>query len=105
MRKVLISLFFGFVAGVIDIIPMIIQKLDLYSCLSAFVQWIVLGVIINHVEIGLKGWLKGLIIAEAAAAPIVILVSRTDLMSVLPIMIMSAILGSFIGFVGEKYAK
>jgi hypothetical protein len=105
MRKILISLFIGFVAGIIDVIPMILQKLDLYSCASAFVQWIVLGVIISHLEIGLKGWLKGLIIAEATAIPILILVAKTDLISVLPIMIMSAILGSFVGIIGEKYAK
>lgn len=61
--------------------------------------------IISHLEIGLKGWLKGLIVAEATAIPILILVAKTDLMSVLPIMIMSAILGSFVGVFGEKYAK
>lgn len=105
MRKILISLFIGFVAGIIDVIPMILQKLDLYSCASAFVQWLVLGVIISHLEIGLKAWLKGLIIAEATAIPILILVAKSDVISVLPIMVMSAALGSLVGIFGEKYAK
>lgn len=105
MRKIFMSLLIGFVAGIIDVVPMIMQRLDWYSCISAFFQWLVLGIIINHIEIGLKGWLKGLFIAEIAAIPIIILVAKTDPISIIPITIMSAILGSFIGVAGEKYAK
>lgn len=105
MRKIFISLFIGFVAGVIDVIPMILQRLDLYSCASAFTQWLILGIIINHIDIELRGWVKGLVIAEITAIPILILVSKTGLVSIIPIIAMSAILGSFVGKIGERYAK
>lgn len=99
------SLSLGLIAGIIDIIPMILQRLDWYSNMSAFTQWIVLGIIINYIDFDLKGWLKGLIVAELAAIPIMILVSETDGFSIIPIVVMSAILGSFVGFMGDKYAK
>ncbi len=105
MRKMLVSLGLGFVAGVVDVTPMIIQGLDWYANTSAFFQWVVLGVIINYIDIGLRGWLKGFVVAEAAAVPIMILVAKTEPLSIIPIIIMSAILGSLVGFVGEKYAK
>jgi hypothetical protein len=105
MRKMIVSLSLGLIAGIIDIIPMILQRLDWYSNMSAFTQWIVLGIIINYIDFDLKGWLKGLIVAELAAIPIMILVSETDGFSIIPIVVMSAILGSFVGFMGDKYAK
>lgn len=105
MRKALIALGLGFLAGIIDVIPMILQGLDWYANISAFIQWIVLGVIINYLNIGLKGWLKGLVVAEAVALPIMIIVAKTEIFSVIPIFFMSAILGSLVGWAGEKYVR
>jgi hypothetical protein len=88
---------------VLDVIPMILQRLDWYANTSAFVQWLILGVIINHLQIGLKGWLKGCVVAVIAGIPIMILVAKSDVVSILPIAIMSVILGSLVGSVGEKF--
>jgi uncharacterized membrane protein len=44
MQKLLISLFIGIIAGIIDVIPMIVQKLDKYANMSAFIHWIIMGV-------------------------------------------------------------
>ena len=104
MKKLCLSLALGVVAGLIDIIPMLIQKLDRYSILSAFVHWVVVGLIITYVQFGVRGWLKGLILAELLALPIVILVLKNESNAVLPILVMSALLGSLLGFVSEKYA-
>jgi len=97
MSKLIISLFIGLIAGIIDVIPMLIQKLDVYACLSAFVHWVVLGVLISYADFSMPSWLKGLIIALMSAIPIIILVLKDDLKNILPIIIMSAILGICIG--------
>ena len=39
MNNFLIAILIGLVAGIIDVVPMIIQKLDKGSCLSAFVHY------------------------------------------------------------------
>jgi hypothetical protein len=103
MKKTCLALCTGVTAGIIDTIPMIIQNLDSYSIVSAFLQWVILGFVITHIEIGLQGWLKRLIVAVVLALPIIIITMKIDMTSVLPILIMSAILGSFIGFVSKKY--
>lgn len=41
MDRLLLSLLIGIVAGIIDIIPMIIKKLPKYSTCSAFVYYLV----------------------------------------------------------------
>lgn len=105
MGKFLAALTIGVIAGIIDIVPMIFQKLDKFSIISAFVQWIVVAFVITHIHFGVEGWLKGLIVAIVMALPIVILVLKTDAKSVLPILAMSAVLGSLVGFVAERYIK
>jgi hypothetical protein len=103
MTKFFIALFIGIIAGTIDVIPMIIQKINKYACISAFVQWIILGLIIPYVSWDIQPWLKGLIIGELAAMPIMILVFEKEPKSVIPIAIFSAILGIFIGIAGARF--
>jgi hypothetical protein len=105
MENIILTLIIGIAAGIIDIIPMIIQKMDKYSIISAFVQWMVVTFVILNIDFGVANWLKGLIVAVLMAAPIAILVAKKELKSIIPIFVMSAVLGSIVGFVGDKFAK
>ncbi len=103
MKEILIALLIGIVAGIIDVIPMIIQKMDKYANLSAFTHWIVLGLIIPFVSWNIAPWLKGLIIAEISAIPILLIVAPDDKKAIIPISIMSAILGIGVGLAGAYF--
>lgn len=104
MKGILISLLIGAVAGIIDIIPMIIQKMNRYAIISAFVQWLVLGLVIAHIRIGgLESWLKGLVVSIILVLPIVVLVFEKEPRSILIILTMSALLGSGVGFAVSKF--
>jgi hypothetical protein len=103
MCKILIALIIGTIAGTIDVVPMIIQRIDKYACISAFVQWMVLGLIIPYVNWNIQPWLKGLIIAELAAIPVMVLVFAKEPKSIFPIAIFSAILGVLVGIAGARF--
>ncbi len=105
MPRLLKSLLLGAGAGIIDVVPMIAQNLNWYANTSAFTEWIVLGIIIPHLDIGLKSWKKGLIVAEVCVLPVVIIVSMNGIAGVIPILIMTAILGSGVGYFGDRYIK
>lgn len=103
MNSILLSLILGAAAGLVDVTPMLIQKLDRYAIASAFIQWVVLGFIITFIKIpGIDGWLKGLIIAVILSLPIVIIVAKNEPKSVIIILTISAVLGSIVGFLSEK---
>lgn len=103
MKNILWSFALGALAGIIDIIPMIIQKLNKYITASAFVHWVILGFIITFIKIpGLDGWLKGLLIGVLMSLPVLITQAETDPKSIIMIFIMSAILGSLVGFLSTK---
>lgn len=104
MTKLLVSIGVGAVAGIIDVIPMLMQKLDKFSNWSAFVHWVVLGVIISYIQVPLAPWLKGFVVAECCVLPVIILVAKTDCKSIVSMVVMSAILGIAVGVATAKIA-
>ncbi len=97
-----LTLLIGIVAGVIDVLPMIKMKVDKYSCISAFVYYLIVPFIIFEVKwFGNLWWLRGGIVAILMAIPVIILVAKEDKKSPLAMTIMSIVLGSIIGVVGH----
>jgi len=103
MNHIAIALIIGIVAGTIDVIPMILQKLEKRANLSAFTHWVFLGIIIPFVDWGIQPWLKGLIIGVLAAIPVLILVTGTDKKAVIPILLFSAVLGICVALAGARF--
>jgi len=101
MNEIFIALCIGIIAGLIDIIPMIMQKLDKYAIASAFTHWVALGVIIPFVNWNITPWLKGSVIAIITTIPIILIIK--DKKAIIPITILSIILGGAIGFVGSIF--
>ena len=102
MKTLLVSMIIGLCAGVIDIIPMIIQKLDKRAIISAFLQYFFVSIVIVNIDLpGIVWWLKGSIISLALALPIIIIVSSNDKRTVPIIASMSIILGTLIGIAGH----
>jgi hypothetical protein len=105
MNKFLIALSIGILAGIIDVVPMIFQKLNKYACISAFMQWVFLGFLIPFVNWNMQPWLKGLIIAELAAIPVMVIISEKEIKSIIPIALFSAVLGVIVGIAGAKFIQ
>ena len=103
MNDIFIALLIGIIAGTIDIIPMIIQKLDKNASLSAFVHWVVLGLIIPYINWDIQPWFKGIIVALLTAIPIMIIVYQQDKNALIPMTLFSIILGAGIGLAGANY--
>jgi hypothetical protein len=103
MNSLLISLVIGVIAGVIDIVPMIIQKLDKYAIISAFSAWVILGVFIPRIDLVPIPFLNGIIVALLFILPTLCLVFKEEKKGVIPIIIMTIILGAFIGVVSQIF--
>ena len=104
MNILVLSILIGLVAGIIDIIPMIIKKLDKRASISAFLQYLFLGIIIVNIDLPyIIWWLEGGLISLAFTLPIVLIVSKEDKKSVPIIMANSIILGTLIGIAGHFF--
>lgn len=102
MNTLLLSVIIGIIAGTIDIIPMIIQKLDKRATLSAFLQYLFVSVIIVNIDLPyIAWWLEGGLISLMLALPIIVIVSATDKKAIVIIATMAVVLGTLIGIAGH----
>jgi len=102
MNKKVIGTCFGALAGIIDVIPMIVQKLTWDANISAFAMWTVIGFLVSVVELKIKPILKGIIIAFAVLLPVAVLVGWKEPVSLIPISLMTIILGGMLGYTINK---
>jgi len=105
MKKQIIGIILGTIAGIIDVIPMIIQKLTWDANISAFTMWIVVGFLIATVGLKIKPVLKGILIGFLVLLPSAILIGWKEPVSLIPIVIMTLILSSLLGFFINKYTE
>jgi len=103
MDDFLIAVVIGLVAGLIDVTPMIIMKLEKVANISAFVHYFVLGLIIPFVNWGIDPWLKGIIISFLSALPVMIIVYPKNKKAIIPMIAFSLVLGAGIGIAGAKF--
>jgi len=105
MKRLIIAILIGILAGIVDVVPMVIQGIDKHANASAFVHWALMGPVIAYIQIPLSSWLKGIIVSEALALPVAILVMPRDPKSIIPIMAMSAVLGAIVGAATGRFAN
>jgi hypothetical protein len=105
MTKNKLGIMLGVIAGVIDVIPMILQKLTWDANVSAFSLWVVSGFLIAHTNFKMKGVIKGLVISFLILLPSAILIAWKEPVSLIPICSMTFLLGSALGYLIDTYGK
>ncbi|MFC1540804.1 hypothetical protein ACFL4J_02065, partial [Candidatus Margulisiibacteriota bacterium] len=78
MKKIQAGLLFGTIAGLIDVVPMIVQKLSWDANLSAFTMWVVVGFLVAVTEIKMNSVLKGILIAFLVLLPAAIIIAAEE---------------------------
>ena len=101
----MVGLAIGMIAGIIDVIPMILQKLTWDANLSAFSLWVVTGYLLSITSFGFEGILKGIIISFLVLFPNLFIIGWKDPLSLIPVIIMTMILVSLAGFFYNKIIK
>ena len=104
-NNIAIGLLLGVITGVLDVIPMVVQGLTWDANLSAFLLWVVSGFMLATSTLKLQPILKGIVIAFLCLLPSVFIIGWNDPISLLPIAIMTLILGALLGFSYGKLAK
>jgi len=104
-NKILIGIALGTAVGILDVSPMIIQKLPVQADISAFSMWVVIGFLLSVVEIKINSILKGLLISYLVLLPNLFIIGWDNPISLIPIFIMTTILGSLLGFSIKKLSR
>lgn len=105
MNKIIAGLLLGAVAGLIDVIPMVIQKLPWDANLSAFSMWVVVGFFLSSTNIAMKPFVKGIVVSYLCLLPAAILIAGKEPFSLVPILAMTTILGGLLGVAIHKFTN
>lgn len=98
MKKTLIGILVGLFAGIVDVIPMIFQNLSWDANLSALSMWIIVGFITSRIDLKINSIVKGVVIAFLVLLPCAILIGWNEPVSLLPISVMTFVLGGLQGY-------
>ncbi len=104
-NNIVLGVSLGVVMGILDVIPMLMQGLTWDANLSAFFLWAVSGFMLATSNLKLKPVIKGILIAFLCLLPSVFIIGWYDPISLLPIGVMTLILGALLGFSYEKLVK
>ena len=102
MNKILAGILFGIIAGIIDVVPMIIQKLTWDANLGAFSLWVVSGFLIATSSFLINSYLKGVFISILVVIPSAFIIGWHQPAALVPIFIMTILLGALLGFGIDK---
>lgn len=103
MTHFTISLAVGAAAGLLDIIPMIAQKLSARSCISAFCTYFFAAVIIFYSDLPyLPWWADGMGITLMMAIPVVLTFTGKERKAT-PVILLNALLLGFLIGVAERF--
>ncbi len=105
MRNNLIGVFFGIIAGLIDLIPMFVMHLSWEANLSAFLMWIVISIFVVNIKWRIHGAVLGVIVSYLVLLPSAIIIGSQDPLGLVPILGMTTILGAAIGTLIKKYTE
>ena len=98
MKTIIFGILLGIAAGIIDVIPMIIKKLTWDANISAFVMWVIVGFLLATTDLNMNPILKGILIAFLVLTPCAVLIGWKEPKSLIPIFVMTLILGGLLGF-------
>lgn len=84
---------------------MIIQNLTWDANIAAFSMWIIIGLLTATSDFKLNSIFKGILIAFMVLLPSAILIGWKEPFSLIPIFILTIILGGFQGFTIERILK
>lgn len=105
MNALVLSIIIGLVVGIVDIIPMIIKKLPIYTTIAAFIHYFFVSIVIMNIDLPfIPWWIEGGIVGLALMIPMLIHVGHTDRKPLSIIAANALILGELVG-VASHYLK
>jgi len=104
-RNIVTGIGLGAAAGIIDVIPMFIQNLTWDANISAFLMWVVIGFLLSFTKLKMNSILKGILISFLVLLPAGVLIGWKEPVSLLPIIVMTTVLGGLLGFSIHRFTN
>lgn len=98
MQHTITLLAIGVVIAILDIVPMIIKKLDAMFIISACAMWVIFGILLQEVHFTSYSWINGVLLAMLLLIPLLPLIFRLDKAALIQVIITTVIFGAIGGY-------
>ncbi len=102
-KRILTGVLLGATAGILDVIPMVLQGLTWDANISAFSLWVIAGFMIATSSLKINKFLKGIIIPLLIFIPCGFIIAWNNPGVLLPIIPATIVLGALLGFAIDKF--
>ena len=103
MKKTILVLLIGAIAGALDLIPLLMVNAPLFNMLAVMAFWLSASLFIANTSLVKNGALNGLIVSVILMLPMALAVSATNPKDFAPMMFMALLLGPIVGFVIGRF--
>ncbi len=98
MRSAVVVFVVGLVAGLLDLIPLVMVGAPALNMVAIVVFWLVAVVFMAQATLVENAWLNGLVVAVLIMVPLILTVATVNPSDVLPMLSMAVLLGPPSGY-------
>mgnify|MGYP001609179254 CR=1 FL=1 len=105
INKTYLGIILGVIVGVINVLPMILQKISWDANIATFLTWVIVGFFISTTNLKIQRILKGMIISILIFIPSTIFVIESNLTGAIWIIVMTLIFGGLLGYLIDRLGE
>ena len=103
MKKAVVILLIGAVAGVLDLIPLFLVNAPLFNMLAVLTFWLSTSLFIAYANLVKNYVLNGLLVSVILMLPMALAVSASNPKDFAPMMFVALLLGPLVGFLIGRF--
>jgi hypothetical protein len=102
-KKIGVAFIIGLVAGLIDLIPLVMVSVPLLNMVSILLFWIITSCFVANVTLFKNSLLNGLVLSTVNMLPLVLVIYTINPKDFLPMLSMALILGPLVGYLNGRF--
>lgn len=103
IKKTITALIIGLVAGLLDLIPLVMVGAPLLNMMSILMFWVVTSYFVANVTLMKNTLLNGLALSTVNMLPLVMVIYTINPKDFLPMLSMALVLGPLVGYLNGRF--
>ncbi|MDW7672345.1 MAG: hypothetical protein SCK57_10745 [Bacillota bacterium] len=103
VKKTITALIIGLVAGLLDLIPLVMVGVPLLNMMSILMFWVVTSYFVANVTLMKNNLLNGLVLSTVNMLPLVMVIYTINPKDFLPMLSMALLLGPLVGYLNGRF--
>ncbi|MCD4712857.1 MAG: hypothetical protein K8R73_06195 [Clostridiales bacterium] len=102
-KKIIIAISIGLIAGILDLIPLVLVGAPLLNMTSILMFWIITSYFVAHIALFKNSILNGLALSTLNMLPLVMVIYTINPKDFMPMLSMALILGPLTGYLNGRF--